>query len=377
MKKIIYILFCFLTFNGLSQNIDYNTLYHDGIIREYIIFTPSNFQSNLPLVINLHGYTSTAYDQMIYSGMNQTAENNNFIVVYPQGTQDWSGNYFWNSDWDWAGSVDDVDFIDNLISEISNLYQIDLNNVFACGMSNGGFMSYKLGCDLSNKIKGICSVTGAMQNETYNNCTPIGEMPVLSIHGNFDNIISIFGSGWHQSVNSTINFWAQHNNAIYSGSHYIDNVSWDGTYSMLYKFKNSNNVKVFNMVVFGGGHTWPGTSSYSTLTSYDFSASNVIWKFFRQHINGNFKDDFFENIGESLIYSIYPNPVSQFFELEPKIEKDHNIYVYDVSGVLIKEFKNQPTQKKYIINDIQDGIYFIIIKKNGEIIAQEKIVIQK
>ena len=93
------------------------------------------------LVVNYHGFSSNAAEQVALTGMNPVADANNFIVAYPDGLG--SG---WN-----AGdcctelqppNVDDVQFTKDLLSLIESEYCIDPARIYATGMSNGGFMSH-------------------------------------------------------------------------------------------------------------------------------------------------------------------------------------------------------------------------------------------
>ena len=47
-------------------------------------------------------------------------------------------------------------------------------------MSNGGFMSYHLACNLSSKIAAVASVTGSMSVQTYDSCDP--SRPIAVMH---------------------------------------------------------------------------------------------------------------------------------------------------------------------------------------------------
>ena len=53
---------------------------------------------------------------MAYSGMNKIADEEKFLVVYPQGTTDLRGNNFFNVGYSFHASskVDDLDFIKTL-----------------------------------------------------------------------------------------------------------------------------------------------------------------------------------------------------------------------------------------------------------------------
>ncbi len=59
--------------------------------RSFIVHVPPNFDyqtQSLPLVFVLHGYTGRAPSIREYSGFDQIADEERFIVVYVQGTTD-------------------------------------------------------------------------------------------------------------------------------------------------------------------------------------------------------------------------------------------------------------------------------------------------
>ena len=69
----------------------------------------------------------------------------------------------WNvGGWTLGSTIDDVGFTEALLTKISTAYTIDLQRVYSTGMSNGGYMSFLLACQLSDKIAAIASVTGSM-----------------------------------------------------------------------------------------------------------------------------------------------------------------------------------------------------------------------
>jgi polyhydroxybutyrate depolymerase len=116
---------------GLNQSI-----LHNGISRDYILYIPENLPTNAPLVVVSHGYTSSAKTMMAYSGMNKVADAEKFLVVYPQGTKDLRGNNFFNVGYEFheSSKVDDLGFIKTLVAKIKNEYQINQNHIFATGM---------------------------------------------------------------------------------------------------------------------------------------------------------------------------------------------------------------------------------------------------
>ena len=125
----------------LSQTVTPEILIHNNLERSYILYVPTNYDgaNAVPLVLNLHGYSSNAGQQMIYSEFYEIAETEGFILIHPEGTIDDMGFQFWNSG-DFS-EVDDVGFLSTLIDTIASEYNINTDRVYSMGMSNGGFMS--------------------------------------------------------------------------------------------------------------------------------------------------------------------------------------------------------------------------------------------
>ena len=109
---------------------------------------------------------------MFYGDFRDIADTEGFLLVHPEG-------YFikWRSILECRISrkyikyIDDVGFTEALIDELANLYTINLDRVYATGMSNGGFMSFLLACQLSEKIAAVASVTGSMTPDTLMTAT--------------------------------------------------------------------------------------------------------------------------------------------------------------------------------------------------------------
>ncbi len=78
----------------------------------------------------------TMTEHMFYTGMNETAEKSEFIVVYPQGIkQDWNVGFGMSN----VKGTNDVGFIDTLLTHLIEEFRIDEQRVFATGLSRGGF----------------------------------------------------------------------------------------------------------------------------------------------------------------------------------------------------------------------------------------------
>jgi len=142
---------------------------HNGMDRSYILYVPESYDGTkaVPLVLNFHGYTSNAKDQMNYGDFRPLADKEGFIVVHPQGTL-LDGKTHWNvGGWTLASKVDDVAFTEALLDHLSSEYKIDAKRVYSTGMSNGGYMSFLLACQLSNRIAAVASVTGSMTPQIF------------------------------------------------------------------------------------------------------------------------------------------------------------------------------------------------------------------
>ena len=74
------------------------TLSHDGTTREYSLYVPESYDeaSEVPLMLNFHGYDGIAGQYLKYADMRSLADTENFILVYPQGTL-LDGDPHWNA----------------------------------------------------------------------------------------------------------------------------------------------------------------------------------------------------------------------------------------------------------------------------------------
>ena len=267
----------------MSQQTMYDSLFHDGSYREYITYVPDSYNQSIssPLVFNLHGRTSNAYQQMWYGDFRSIADTSSFIIVHPQGLLDNTGVTHWNIG---QSSVDDIGFIESLYQKLILKYSIDLDKVYSVGMSNGGYMSYYLSCSMSNKIAAIASVTGAMSQYTETMCNPSHPTPVMEIHGTADSTVPF------NSIISGLEYWRDYNNCSSTADTTVipDLVvaDWSTVEHIIYA-NGDNDVTTELFKVIGGGHSWPGSNFSSGVTNYDINASVEIWKFFsRYDING-------------------------------------------------------------------------------------------
>lgn len=265
---------------------------HKGLDRYYYIqLAHPEAEGPSSVLFNLHGYGSNALEQMYYTNFNNLAntKENNFILIHPQGaplnTVLTSSSSHWNSGgWTIGSTVDDVDFIDTIIALVSQKYDLNQNRIYSTGMSNGGFMSYHLACNLSSKIAAVASVTGSMSSETYESCNPDHPTSILQVHGSIDATVPFDGNSalGMRSVNDVMDYWKLYNacdvdpTSIIIDYFDIEIAVQHDTYS---NCLNDVNVELYKIE--GMGHTWPYKGRYG------ISATEIIWEFINTYdING-------------------------------------------------------------------------------------------
>ena len=281
---------------AISSNLDSQvqgtingTINYEDIDRTFILYVPSSYDSSTkqPLVFNFHGYGSNASEQMAYGDMRSQADANGFILVHPEALDDIYGRSRWNIG-GWSQSVhDDVKFTENLINLLMDKYSINAERIYSTGMSNGGFFSFHLACNLSASFAAVASVTGSMTYSTFDNCNPRKPTPVMQIHGSLDATVPYKGSDTRnmKPIMDVMEYWKINNECddyllslpgILPGT-----TSWTETYQYSNCLNGTENIHLY---VQGAGHIWPG-SIYSSVQSPDSSSS--IWNFFSKYdING-------------------------------------------------------------------------------------------
>ncbi len=249
-----------LFYGGYDDTVDLpvQTLTYDNIVREYYVSYPENSDSSVPLIINMHGFGSYAIQQKNYSQMDSYAHSKGVAVVYPEAI-----NNSWNvGTGRGLNRQDDVGFINVLIDSIATDYNIDLDRIYACGMSNGGYMSYELICSLSDKITAFGSVTGNFMLNDDQSCSVSREIPLIHIHGTDDRLVDYTDSrDYAMNTMDSVNYWAKHNQLSELEIQAIDDVvPSDKTYVEKFTFyRNNSDTKVVHFKVYNGGHQWFGS----------------------------------------------------------------------------------------------------------------------
>jgi polyhydroxybutyrate depolymerase len=154
-----------------------------------------------PLVVVLHGIGVTGAYQQQYFEMTDLADQRGFFVAYPDGTRNAAGAQFWNGinccQTDLYGPVDDVGFIDDMITFLRGRFAIDPRRIFIIAHSNGAFLANKYACERS-QVSAMVTLSGAQYFDPMSCGSPfpgfptppgLGKVSVLHVHGTLDELV--------------------------------------------------------------------------------------------------------------------------------------------------------------------------------------------
>ena len=166
--------------------------------RPFKLHVPKRYDraTRMPLVVLLHGYSSSADTAEGYLHLTAESERRGFLYAMPDGTKDPRGNRFWNATeacCDFSGTgVDDSGYLHRLLDAVKASYSVDAGRVYFIGHSNGGFMAYRMACEHAVEVTAIVSLAGAAPDDPAR-CTPGRPVSVLQIHGTADRTIYFEG----------------------------------------------------------------------------------------------------------------------------------------------------------------------------------------
>ncbi len=213
-----------------------HSLLFEGISREYRLFVPTTYShtSPLKLILLFHGWGENHNAFLEKPLFTQQAEDRGYILVAPRGLSDadnglslqtinsWrfkgsstgltpdnqptcdtttTTNYGYescdngqgnNNNCAWTHCIqDDVQFVIHLISEIKSKLNIDDNNIFAFGASNGGMFTWELGQNSESAplFRAIAPTIGQPHRGYTGGPGKSGPLPVLLITGTTDPVV--------------------------------------------------------------------------------------------------------------------------------------------------------------------------------------------
>ena len=347
-----------MSFKGFTQSlVSYD---HNGVQRSYNYYVPStwNITQQVPLLFVLHGLTQTGSGVMDITGFNDIAEENNFIVCYPNGL-----NESWNANMNITfSSADDKGFLEALTEYFQANFNTDPSRQYLCGFSTGGFMSHKMVCESSECYAAIATVSGNMSDTVYSNCLPQGSPSVLHIHGTADAVVPYNGGpSTGVSVDEVMTFWQNHlacsTNPVISP---MPNTNlFDLSSPERWVWQNCGQDELELIRVDGGGHQWPGITTFvggvGTI-NMDFYSPDEIWDFL--------SDKTCQELSTNKLLKkqirISPNPASEFLAISAESDIE-NVQILDFNGRTLLKLNGIGREQIISLEKFDQGVYILLL----------------
>lgn len=350
----------------------YDSLLIDGLYRTFLLHLPSGYTDvqPLPLIVAMHGGFGSAINLQNQSGLSIKADQEQFIVVYPEG---YRGGFLnirtWNAGWCCGASsdqqIDDVGFVDTLLDILTARYAIDPNRIYATGMSNGGFMAYRLACELSHRIAAIAPVACSM---SLTSCDPERPVPVIHFHSFLDSSVPYQGgigdgvsNHYNPPLDSIGKVWAEKNNCRNMEEMLTDN----DQYTQIQWTQCDCQSEINQYLTRDGGHSWPGGQQtiIGDPVSQFIDANDLMWTFFQKHsLECNTTP--VVNLSENTTPEIYPNPSNGMFYLSQVFDQDLSFRVYDATG---QEITATIHGNAIDLSRVEPGIYFLHLRMADQV----------
>jgi polyhydroxybutyrate depolymerase len=237
---------------------------HGGEVRPYLLHVPETYDSatRAPLVLVFHSRPSAPREIELISGLSEKADQEGFVVAYPEGIRGRSFNTETNS-------PDDVGFTGALIDEITQTWGIDPDRVYATGMSNGAQMVYRLAAEMGGRLAAIAPVSGAPVDPSR--IAPATPVSLVTFTGTADPVATPAAEG--------LDTWRQRAACADPTVRTLD----DGTAEIATSVC-ADGTDVVGYSITGMGHSWPGDARVAGADATDpVVATDVMWDFFEQH----------------------------------------------------------------------------------------------
>lgn len=306
-----------------------------GVTRSYIVYVPRGLNKNPPLLFNIHGYDMDAASQQSYTKMDQVAEREKFIVVYPNAI---------NKSWDLSGP-NDYAFILAIIDTIDAQYHIDRSRIYACGFSQGGFMSFQLACRYSEIFAAIAPTSGTVSG-TCNLKRPVPMR--LTFGTNEFNRGATQTAQFMQSVMTWVKLLNCPQTPVITRPYPPSNPN--SLVTRLYYGPCDEGSEVIADSIRTGGHEWPMN------TADRINNSEETWAFLK-------KFSLSKTVVSPKKYLRAKNTPSVFYQqgiiyLENS-ENKSSIEIIDTKG---KKVFTTVAQQHFVFNNQNSGIYIVRVK---------------
>ena len=260
------------------------------------VTVPTGYDAStpVPLIVLLHGYTSSGAGQDSYMGFSDIADEYGFLLVAPDGDKESGGdqNRFWNASPAccnfFQSEVNDSGYVLDIINAAKSEFNVDPDRVYLIGHSNGGFMSYRAAYDHSETIAAIASLAGA--SHVDERPAPANPVHVLQIHGTDDGTIAyegadIQGNAYPSAIES-VSQWAAYNGCTEGGGRELRDL-------VANLAGHETSVSVYNQGCKAGGSSelWTiAAGSHVPALSDSFAEQVVEWLYAHPKSHSSFAD---------------------------------------------------------------------------------------
>ena len=286
-----------------NGQLERHVIRHQKLERSFYLHLPTGFKKRekLPVLFVLHGGGKADGDETARrTGFNQLADKHRFIVVYPNGIDSqWNdgrqASFRKNRN---NRNADDVDFLKTLIDKMIDDYHADARRIYFTGGSNGGMMTYRVGCELTDKVAAIAPMICNLPRKLAESNRPRKPLPVLIINGTADPMIpyqggsvGVFGRqlGKVLSTDESIAYWKKHNrlSSKIKRTKIRDRDPDDDTHVIRYDYGEPDAAAPITLYkIVEGGHTLPGRTRSNRVTqrllgnvNNDIDSSQIVWEF--------------------------------------------------------------------------------------------------
>jgi polyhydroxybutyrate depolymerase len=278
-----------------------------GLARRSLVFCPKNIEisdlnnsasgSKVPLLLAFHGGLGRPEQMEKLTGFMALAETYGICVAYPEGVK-----RYWNDgrELEKRRSIDDVQFIEELIDHLRESLPIDEKRIYACGISNGGFFCQFLATQASSRFAAVASVAATVHEPMFRSLKPARPVPILFIVGEEDPVVPYRGgeielagkkSGHVVDFEQGLKYWIEHNLAMSVPCEKLLPALTPTDFTRIRQLTfnaTTGGAEVVVYVVEGGGHTWPSgwqffRERFIGKTSQQLDASRAILDFVMQY----------------------------------------------------------------------------------------------
>lgn len=247
----------------------------DGRRRDVLLHVPkTGAYSPRPLVIALHGAGETGPDFADDTGFSRLADREKFLVAYPSAVGPTS---FWDiSGQKQADLPEEVDELRRSLDALEDVACVNKSRVFVTGVSNGGGMTARLACELSDRLAGAAPVAGGYK--ALPPCRPARPLPILEIHGTGDQVVPYGGAppDYRGSVARYLARWRRIDGCSGKAAR-LDPAP--GVHEIAWRSCRAHTA-VEHVRLDHQAHGWPG-GPRTTPSTAAFSTTWRTWEFFR------------------------------------------------------------------------------------------------